>query len=366
MLSDRNYLPSGMVYVMTNSAEKNEIAAFRRGYNGTLTLMGFFGTNGLGTGSREVSLETPNEGVDPLASQGSLVLSRDGRFLFAVNAGSHSISSFLVAAGGELTLADVVPSGGLQPNSLDSCGGFLYVSNVGSSENNYHSNIVGFRVNQGGKLAGIPGSTRNLSTINAQPSCVLFSPNGRQLAVSELTTDRISVFHIDNNGNPSGPVINKSSGTKPFGSSFLSSGGIFLVTEAGVSALSSYAVVPDGELRIISGSVPNGQMLACWVALTRDEQYAYTSNTGNGTITTYRINENGTLNVLGSIYSVPQEFTMAIDNGVSRDGFNFYVLNGNQGSISVFYICEYGRLQLLQVVNNAGLPILGTQGLAVR
>jgi 6-phosphogluconolactonase (cycloisomerase 2 family) len=107
-------------------------------------------------------------------------------------------------------------------------------------------------------------------------------------------------------------------------------------------------------------------MLTCWVAPTRDEQYAYTSNTGNGTITTYRINENGTLNVLGSIYSVPQEFTMAIDNGVSRDGFNFYVLNGNQGSISVFYICEYGRLQLLQVVNNAGLPILGTQGLAVR
>lgn len=356
-----------MVYVMTNSYEKNEIAAFRRGYNGKLTLMGFFGTNGLGTGPREVSCQTPNDGINPLASQGSLVLSRDGRFLFAVNAGSHSISSFLVETGGELVLADVVPSGGLQPNSLDICDGILYVSNVGGSENNYHSNIVGFRVDQWGKLAGIPGSTRNLSTINAQPSGVLFSRNGRQLAVSELTTNRISVFSIDSNGNPSGPVVNKSSGTEPFGLFFLSSGTL-LVAEAGSNALSSYDVVPDGELRVISGSVPSGQMLTCWVAPTRDEQYAYTSNTGNGAITTYRINENGTLQVIGSIYSLPEGFAMGgpIDIGVSRDGFNFYVLNGNQGFISVFFIGEYGRLLLLQVVNNAGLPILGTQGLAVR
>ena len=137
MLSDRNSLPAGMVYVMTNSVDNNEIAAFRWVQNGTLTLIGFYSTHGLGTGSRKVSLATPNNGVDPLTSQGSLILSRDGRFLFAVNAGSHSVSSFGVAVGGELILVDVVPSGGLQPNSMAVYGDLLYVSNVGSSENGY-------------------------------------------------------------------------------------------------------------------------------------------------------------------------------------------------------------------------------------
>lgn len=210
-------------------------------------------------------------------------------------------------------------------------------------------------------------AARKLSTMNAQPSCILFSPTGCQLVVSELTTNRLIVFHADKDGTLSGPAVNNSSGVKPFGSCFLPSG-LLLVTEAGPSAMSSYSVIPDGELRVISGSVPNGQMLACWVAPTRDGQYAYTSNTGSGSITTYRIYMNGTLSIIGSIYSTPEGMAMGapIDCGVSWDGLNFYVLDGNQGSISVFYIGENGRLILLQIMNNVSLPTLGSQGLAVR
>ena len=148
-----------------------------------LTYSGSYPTYGRGTGTKEVSLATPNDGVDPLTSQGSLTLSRDGRFLFAVNAGSNSISSFIITDSGELILVDVKPSGGAQPNSLGVFGNLLYVSNVGNAANNFTSNITGFRIDDNGSLTPIPGSTHSLSTLNAQPAQVLFTPDGSKIVV---------------------------------------------------------------------------------------------------------------------------------------------------------------------------------------
>lgn len=356
----------GTVFVMTNSAENNKVVAFRRGQDGTLSLMNAYKTGGHGTGTREVSPATPDDGIDPLASQGSLTLSRDKRFLFAVNAGSNSISSFQVTSGGELVLADIVPSGGLQPNSLNSYGNLLYVSNVGSRANDFSSNVTGFCINHDGRLARIPGSERSLSTANAQPACVVFSPGGTHLVVSELTTNRLSVFRVQHDGTLSQPAVNDSSGLGPFGSYFLQSG-LLLVAEAGMNALSSYAVFPNGSLSVISGSVPNGQTATCWVVADRTERFAYTSNTGSGTISTYRMSSNGTLQFVENALSVPEGLPMGapIDSGVSPDGLNFYVLNGNQGTISVFRIYPSGQLVRLQVIDCGELPNLGAQGLTV-
>jgi 6-phosphogluconolactonase len=52
--------------------------SFYRDTNGVLTFMGSYPTYGRGTGIKEVSTATANDGVDPLASQGSLTLLRDG------------------------------------------------------------------------------------------------------------------------------------------------------------------------------------------------------------------------------------------------------------------------------------------------
>lgn len=94
----------------------------------------------------------------------------------------------------------------------------------------------------------------------------------------------------------------------------------------------------NGLLNVISGSVPNGQKTACWFATTWNERFAYTTNTLSGTIFTYRINDSGALTVLGHITSTPvgAPTGIPIDAGVSKDGRNFYTLNGNQGTVSVF------------------------------
>lgn len=360
----KNTNPFGMVYIMTNSAESNQIAAFLRRPDGFLTLGELYDTQGRGTGTREISQATPNDGIDPLASQGSIAISRDRRFLFAVNAGSDSITSFRISNDGSLFFVNVISSGGLQPNSLDVYDNLLYVTNAGSEKNNFHSNVTGFYVDPEGHLSEIPDSVHTLSTPDAQPARVLFSQNGFRLIISELTTNRLSVFDVYNNGTLSEPVINNSNGPGPFGTYFTPSG-ILLTAEAGSNALSSYNLSQNGELSVISGSAGNGQMATCWVTTTPNGFFAYTSNAGNGTISIYRINRNGSLYIAESLYSTQDAKGAPIDSGVSRDGQYFYVLNGNQGSISVFQISNNGYLHYLQNLKCNEIPELGTQGLAV-
>src|SRR5258706_11038142 len=69
---------AGSVYTLTNSPAGNAVAVFDRAFDGTLTPQGTYPTGGTGTGAG-------------LGSQGALVLGKDGRELFAVNAASNSI-----------------------------------------------------------------------------------------------------------------------------------------------------------------------------------------------------------------------------------------------------------------------------------
>src|SRR6188474_2848756 len=61
---------SGAVFTMDNAAAANHVLAFRRGADGKLKNDGSFATGGRGTGSG-------------LGSQGAVVLSSNGRWLFA-------------------------------------------------------------------------------------------------------------------------------------------------------------------------------------------------------------------------------------------------------------------------------------------
>ncbi|GIN96154.1 hypothetical protein J6TS1_20240 [Siminovitchia terrae] len=123
----------------------------------------------------------------------------------------------------------------------------------------------------------------------------------------------------------------------------------------------------DGILHVISGSVPNGYQNACWVVTTRDERFAYTTNTLIGTISPYLIDPNGALSVVRHITSTPLGTAPALpmDVGVSKDGRHFYILNGNQGTVSVFNIQDDGNLVRLQVAAWTYLPYFGSEGLAV-
>ena len=340
-----------MVFSMTN-AINNSIVVMKQDMAGILSNTEVYMTHGSGTGAQT---------VDPLGSQGSIILSRDGHFLFAVNTGSNNISSFLVGQD-NLMLVDVVSSGGFHPNSLATIGNFLYVTNSGDAT--HPSNVTGFQVSADGHLSQISGGAISLSAANAGPGCVVISNFGQKLVVSEKTTNALSIFGVQSDGALLRLKTYRSIGAVPFGSAF-SDNNLLLVSEAGSNALSSYTVAADGALTLNSGSVLNNQTATCWVSVSPQGKHAYTSNAGTGTITDYRINDDRSLTVVESIPSTPQGTGAPLDSVINRSGQNFYVLNGNEGSISAFKIDVNGHLTLFQVFKDTKLPQIGAQGLAI-
>ena len=335
----------GAVYAMTNAAEENEIAIFDRDAKGMLTWTGSVPTGGSGFGDI----------LDPLGSQGSLILSLDHRWLLAVNAGSNEISSFRVLPDG-LELVDKVYSGGVMPVSLTIFHDLVYVLNGGSS------NITGFILSHSGELIPLPGSTRSLgSGAFAQ---VGFDPQGKMLVVTDKGENQILVYGVGRDGLPStAPVTSMSVGPVPFG--FIFNGqGYLLVSEVGVGpgagAVSSYEILRDHTLRVISPSVANGQTATCWIA--GNMQYAFTSNTGSQTLSAYKVKPGkGSVTLLNATAGFGNR---PIDSAVSVNGRFLYALDPGNSSIDMFLIKSNGSLVNLGTAYG-GFEIFA-QGLAER
>jgi 6-phosphogluconolactonase (cycloisomerase 2 family) len=343
---------AGAVFVMTNAVDKNEVIAYRRATDGTLQETSRFATGGRGSGGNN----------DPLESQGSLTLSQDHSLLFAVNAGSGSISVFSVH-GARLSLLDKVISGGSEPNAVAQHGNLVYVSNVGGS-----SSVVGFTLDHG-KLKQIPNSTRFLSTNNSGAGGLAFSPDGRFLVVIERLTNDIDVFSVQGDSTLSPIVVNPSAGPGAFSVSFAPNGAA-LVSETGPSgvpngsAISSYEIAPNGTLSPISTSVPTLGAANCWNVVAPDGAFVYTSNAGSSTISGFAIANTGALTALsGTIVGTNPEGSTNLDIAVSSDGKFIYTLNSVAGAIGVFAVQKDGSL--LNVGFASGVsPLSGFNGIA--
>jgi hypothetical protein len=173
-----------LVFVQTNEVNGNRIAVYHRNRNGTLSLDDTYATGGNG------GIALPGDESDRIASQGSLVYDERHRLLFAVNAGSDTVSTFRVR-GDRLRLKDIDPSGGGFPASIAVHRDLVYVLNAGGT-----GIVKGFRI-RGNQLRAIRGSARSLGLANTDPPNFLtspgqvgFTPDGRQLIV---TTRRATV-----------------------------------------------------------------------------------------------------------------------------------------------------------------------------
>jgi 6-phosphogluconolactonase (cycloisomerase 2 family) len=330
----------GRVYTQSNEADGNEILVFQRAEDGALDFAQAFETGGAGSGAG-------------LGSQGAVILSKDGRWLFAVNAGSNEVSIFRVSRGG-LNLTDVVPSGGEMPISLTYHGGLLYVLNAGGA-----GNIAGYRLNHKGELALVPGSIRPLSNHGAGPSPgpaqIEFTPDGRHLVVTEKMTNLIDRYGVRQDGRARGPQVFESAGITPFGFAFADKGQL-IVSEAfggeeNASATSSYRFSREG-LEVISASVPTHQTAACWVVITKNNRYAYTTNTGSNSISSYRIRFDGSLRLLESVAG--ETGAGPIDMALSPDSRLLYSLDSGSAAISGFRVKTDGGLEKIDFT--AGLP----------
>jgi 6-phosphogluconolactonase len=350
-------MPQEQLYVQTNSAEENEIAVFNRSAEGTLLPAGRVRTGGYGTGVG--ALPVPG-GIN---SQGSLALSADRQFLFAVNAGSNDISSFAIVDDG-LRLVARTPSRGPGPVSIAVHGSLMYVANqFGRGE------IAGFAVDADGQLSPLEGSERPVSIAGASPAQVSFTRDGRFLVVTELATDRIVTYRVNSDGRTGRARSVASSGQTPFGFAFDPAGRL-VVSEAfrdapQGSAVSSYRFAPNGDPVVISGSVPTHQTSACWVVITSDGRYAYASDSNSASISGYSIDVNGNLSLLSADgrTAATGEGSHPTDMAISGDGRQLYVLSGGTETIGVFAVQTDGSLVLQPSVG--GIPT-SSVGMVIR
>lgn len=338
----------GAVFLMDNQAAGNSIIRYDRAADGQLTAGGLFPTGGMGTGAG-------------LGNQASLILTKDHRRLYAVNAGSDDISAFDVGRDGLQRIGAPVASGGTTPISLTVHGDLLYVLNGGGA-----GNIHGFRIGVDGTPMPIAGSSRPLGSAAAGPAQIQFSPDGRLLVVTEKATNTISTYVVGADGIASGPNTQASAGQTPFGFNFNQRGDL-VVSEAfggaaGASTASSYRLDRDGNVDLIDGPVATTQTAACWIAIGENGRFAYTTNTGSGTVSRLEIGPGASLTLDDAVAGVTGAGSLPQDAAFTPGGRFLYVRNA-AGTVGAFRV--EGNGGLTHIGDFGPLPA-GTNGIAAR
>ncbi len=341
------------VFTLTNDPEGNELAVYSRDNRGRLGTADFIPTGGNGTGGG-------------LGNQGALALSDNKQFLYAVNPGSNTITVFRLTRRGPQVL-QVIESKGKRPISLTVHRNLLYVLNARGAVQDMDG-IAGFEIRPNGRLVYLAGSAQLLSAASTAPAQVGFNRAGNVLIVTEKSTNKIAAFAINRRGLADGRAFADSVGQTPFGFEF-SRDGFLVVSEAfggaaDASAVSSYWLNNDeGTLEVISESIPTTESAACWIAITQNAEYAYTTNTASATVTGYKLSNKGKLTIL-DIDGVTAETGTSPTDMTILGNRTLFVLNRDDGSVGVFDIMRGGALDPIQVIG--GLPLTNPTGLIVR
>jgi 6-phosphogluconolactonase (cycloisomerase 2 family) len=321
---------SHAVFVQTDNVKGNQVVVYDRSAEGTLAQAGVYATGGLG-GALEGSE------VDHLASQGSLALDRQNGLLYAVNAGSNSVSVFAVF-GDKLALRQVISSGGAFPVSIAVHNGLVYVLNglEGGS-------VQGFTVS-GGRLLALPGSDRVLGLgsespqFTHSPGTVVFSPEGTQLIVTtKASGNDVDVFGVSPDGTLAGaPVVNPLPGTVPFAVTFDRQGQLVLAESAG--ALAVFQLREDGNIEQLD-VVASEQIATCWVVEARG--HFYTSNPGSASLSAFESSHGGQLlTLLGDTKTDGG----TVDATATNNGQFLYVQTGAAGIVDELSVAPKGEL----------------------
>jgi 6-phosphogluconolactonase (cycloisomerase 2 family) len=320
------------VFVQTDDTAGNAIAAYDREPGGKLSAAGTYPTGGIG-GVLDGSV------VDHLASQNSLVYDSESGLLFAVNAGSNSISVFSVS-GDHLALRQVISSGGSYPVSIAVHGGLVYVLNALNG-----GNVNGYYV-AGDHLVPIPGSERALNLGPATgatqfvmtPGDIAFTPDGSKLLVTTKdNNNEIDVFGVNPFGELSAtPTVNSEPGDVPFALAFERNNQV-AVGEAGTDAVATFALHGTGTLTPLS-SVGTGEAATCW--LVADGPWLFAGNAGSGEESTVFDTPSGAVTLTAT---TPTD-AGTVDAAVTPSGHYLYVQTGGNGIVDEFQVGSGGSL----------------------
>jgi 6-phosphogluconolactonase len=329
----------GAVFVQTNGAH-NEVIAYTRDGDGMLRHAGAFATGGAGNDEAH------------LPSQGSVTLTEDRRHLLVTNVASNDVSVFSLE-GAMPALTKTVPTGAA-PRSVAEHDGLVFVLGTGDAR------IDGLRLVDG-DLVPIEGASSELSTPDGAQ--VGFTPDGRALIATERGGDKLSAFAVGMDGMLGEPRTIDSLGATPYGFA-ISANGTLVVTEAfraekGAAAASSYRV--DGDtITPGTASVGNGRSEICWVVISIEGRYAFTTNFADGAVSRYAIDMDGGLSLEDATAGLTVDGRPGLrDEDLSDDGRFLYAIDADQGQIVGWSVEERGHLSMLGAWDGVPTTVAG-------
>ena len=340
---------AGAVDLTSNDAAHNEVWAIARYSDGSLNEAWAFGTGGVGTAAS-------------LADQGAVFLDATAKRVFAVNAGSNTVSMFSIDTDRSLALVGTpTSSGGVKPISVAESGGTVYVLNAGDVTN--APNIAGFSISATGMTSNsVSLALSTAVSATAAVAQISFTPDGKHLVVSEKGTGKLDTYEVSNTGVATGPQVQNAAGgagSTPYGFAF-SSSGTLLVTEA-AGAVSSYTISGTGALTAMTSSLTTHQAAPCWLAASGT--WGWAINAGSDSVTGYNVGADGTITLTASSGVAASTANKPLDAALSSDGNYLYVLNANDHSISIFDVNADGSLK--RRPDFLGLPAFA-EGIAVQ
>ena len=330
---------AGAVFVQSDNLTGNTVVAYDRASDGSLTQAGVYPTGGLGG-------QLAGSVVDHTASQGALAYDAANRVLYAVNAGSNSITSFAVR-GDQLIRLQTISSGGTFPVSITVHDSQLYVLNARGG-----GSIQGY-LRLGDLLVKVPAWHRDLGfnpnpspEFTSTPGQIAFTPDGSKLIVTTKGDGQsIEVYPVSPFGPSAQPVITADPGNVPFAITFDQQDHL-VIAEAGPSALATFTVNRNATLTLITRTT-TGQAATCWVTSTGSKLYG--SNAGSASVSGYT-DHNGTLTALGNTSTDPG----TVDATASPNGRYLYVQTGAKGIVDEFAISAAGALTSIGSVTVPG------------
>ena len=122
------------------------------------------------------------------------------------------------------------------------------------------------------------------------------------------------------------------------------------------ASASSYKLDGPGRLEPVSGAVANTRSEVCWAVISKDGRTAFVTNFGDGTISTYAIGSDGSIELREAIAATTVDGTPGIrDEALTSDGEYLYALHADTGQVFGWKVEADGALAPVGAAN--GLPL---------
>lgn len=286
-----------------------------------------------------------------------LALTRDQKFLYAVNEPKHTVTAFRVESNGLLTRLNSQPTGGNSPAhvSLDATNRIVLVANYTGGS------VATFPIQPDGSLGEraafiqLTGSGPDPKRQTAPHAHSIYtSPDNQFAYVCDLGTDKIWIFHFDAKtgaltpADPAFATVPAGGGprhmafapTAPF--AYANNEMALTVTALSLEA-SHGTLTPRQTLSSLPEGVPTAGSGSAAIRLHPNGKWLYVANRGHDSITQYGVGSDGQLTWIDNVPHVPtfpRDFTLdpsgkfIVVAGQKGNGISTYKINPQSGKLT--------------------------------